>query len=423
MRVITRHFGPIFIFIFLYASLVWGQTNWPEFRGPEGDGRITSESIPLKWSETENVRWKTAIHDIGYSTPVIWGDQVWLTTATKDGTKMYALCLDFNTGKILHDILVFTNTDPQRIHDLNCYATPSPVIEEGRVYVHFGTFGTACYDTRTDKKVWENRDLHCDHMQGPVSSPILYKDLLILHFDGSDVQYIAALNKNTGKLVWKTDRPKELYVEPAPVYRKSYTTPIIIDWKGALQMISVGGQVVQALNPDNGTEIWRVVLGGDSSVPSPVYANGLVYINAGYHARTPSLWAISVDGKGDVTDTHVRWKTDKDISNEASPVIQDGLMYVVNDRGSAACYDAVTGQVYWEHRLAGTYGASLIANKDRVYFFSKKGLCTVFATGKTKKILAENVLDDGFKASPAVKDSVLILRTLSHVYRIENIDK
>ncbi len=408
----------VLILVIAMSHILFAQSQWPQFRGPGGDGVVDLQGLPYEWSESQNVKWKTAIHDLGYSTPVILNNQVWFTTATPTGEKMYAVCLDLKTGKVVHDILVFTNTDPQGIHKLNSYATPSATIEAGRVYVHFGTFGTACLDSQTGKKIWEQRGLHIEHMQGPSASPIIYKNLLIVHMDGTDVQYIVAMDKNTGKVVWKTERPQEFYKDVRPVWRKGYTTPLLINWKGKTQLISVAGQVVQSLNPDTGDVYWNVVVAGDSPVPSPVFWNGLVYVNGGYHSRTPSLWAVAVDGSGNVTDTHVKWKTDQHISNEASPVVKDGLLYVVNDRGEAACLDAATGDMFWEHRLSGKYGASILLNQDKVYFFSKKGLCTVVRAGKTLEILAENQLDDGFYASAAAVDKSLILRTSTHVYCI-----
>src|SRR5689334_22957571 len=182
-----------------------GGDNWPRFRGPDGDGHSDAKKLPLTWSETQNVVWKTSIHDRGWSSPVVWGDQVWLTTATEKGREMYAVCLDRATGKVVHDIKVFEVPNPDPLgNPMNTYASPTPVIEEGRVYVHFGSYGTACLDTKTGKRLWERRDLTCNHWRGPASSPILYRDLLILTFDGYDVQYLAALDKATGKTVWKT---------------------------------------------------------------------------------------------------------------------------------------------------------------------------------------------------------------------------
>ena len=172
--------------------------NWPDWRGPNADGTSSAIGLPLIWSETENIVWKTPIHDFGHSTPVVWDNQIWLTTATKDGKTLYAVCTDLNTGKTIHNIEVFHPEDPQRINSNNTYATPSAVLEEGRAYVHFGTFGTAALNSKTGEILWRRTDINCDHMQGPASSPILYENLIILHFEGTDVQFITALNKKHG---------------------------------------------------------------------------------------------------------------------------------------------------------------------------------------------------------------------------------
>ena len=243
--------------------------NWPDWRGPTGEGRSDATHLPLIWSETENIVWKTPIHDEGYSTPVVWGDQVWLTTATKDGKTLYAVCIDLETGEVIHDVEVFHPKEPQRKNSINTYATPSAVVEEGRVYVHYGTHGTACLDSNTGKVLWQRTDLNCDHMQGPASSPVLYKDLLILHFEGTDVQFITALDKNTGDTVWHHDRPRDLYeAEKSPVYRKSYQTPVFVEVDGRMQMVSNGALLVTGHEPETGKEIWRVRY-GKRTVPSP----------------------------------------------------------------------------------------------------------------------------------------------------------
>ncbi|MCF6286200.1 MAG: PQQ-binding-like beta-propeller repeat protein, partial [Candidatus Hydrogenedentes bacterium] len=197
------------------AALAHG--DWADWRGPTADGHTDARGLPLHWSETENIVWKIPIHDLGHSTPVVWGKQIWLTTATKDGTTLYAVCIDADTGAVVHDIPVFHVEDPQRIHPLNSYATPSPVIEEGRVYVHYGTFGTACIDTALGEVLWRRTDLNCDHNQGPVSSPVIFGDLVIVHLEGVDKQFIAALDKKTGRTVWQYNRPRDLYegIEPA----------------------------------------------------------------------------------------------------------------------------------------------------------------------------------------------------------------
>src|SRR5262245_30053962 len=198
--------------------------NWPNFHGPTNNSQSDAKDLPLTWSETENVVWKTPIHDSGWSSPVIWGNQLWLTTATDDGKASFALCVDRESGRILHDLKLFDNENPEDTRKYNSFASPSPAIEAGRVYVHFGSYGTACLDTKTANVVWTRRDLPCRHWRGPGSSPIIYKNLLIVHFDGYDYQYAVALEKTTGKTVWKNERQVNYGTDDGDV-KKAFATP------------------------------------------------------------------------------------------------------------------------------------------------------------------------------------------------------
>ncbi|HEX72222.1 MAG TPA: hypothetical protein ENN65_02795 [Candidatus Hydrogenedentes bacterium] len=254
-----------------HTSMAGGEGHWPDWRGPTANGHSDATGLPLNWSETENIVWKTPIHDDGYSTPVVWGEQIWLTTATKDGRTLYAVCVDVNTGAVVHDIEVFHPSEPQHINPNNTYATPSAVVEEGRVYVHYGTHGTACLNSKTGEVLWRRTDLNCDHIQGPVSSPMLFDDLLIVHLEGGDVQFIAALNKMTGETVWRYDRPRDLYEGVEPAYLvKAYQTPVIVEVDGKPQMLSNGAMLVTSHDPRTGEELWRVRYRDDSTISRSV---------------------------------------------------------------------------------------------------------------------------------------------------------
>lgn len=402
----------------LFAFAALGSDNWPDFRGPTFNGCSDAVGVPIEWSEAQNVKWKTAIHDRGWSSPVIWGDQIWITTAEKDGHKMYAVCVSFGSGQIIYDVNVFDEPDPQRINTRNSYATPSPVVEEGRVYVHFGTFGTACLDTKTGKILWQRRDLNCEHMQGPVSSPVLFSDLVIVHLDGTDVQYIAALKKSNGETVWRTERPREWYADVEPIVRKAYTTPLIVELGGKIQMISNGAQSCHSYDPRTGQELWRVWYGDDSTIARLVANKELVFVNTGL--VKPRLWAVRADGRGDVSNTHIVWKIEKDIPAESSPVIVEDLIYIVSDKGMARCIEAKTGKIVWQQQLEGEYGASPVYADGCVYFFNKEGKTTVIKHGRAFVVVATNQLGDGFMASPAIVGKSLVLRSKTHLYRIEN---
>ncbi len=404
----------------LFASCSWGQGHWPDWRGPTGDGRSDATGLPLTWSETENVLWKTPIHDFGHSTPVVWGDQIWLTTATTDGRALYAVCVDLDTGAIVHDIEVFRPAAPQRKHALNSYATPSAVVEEGRVYVHFGSHGTACLDSGTGGVLWRRIDLNCDHMQGPASSPILFEDLLIVHLEGIDVQFIAALDKNTGDTVWRHDRPADLYRDLEPFYfRKSFHTPLIVDVDGRPQMVGNSSQIGTGHDPRTGEELWRVVYGDDNTISRTISGHGLFFVNTGGNPRSVRLWAVRHGGVGDVTESHVAWEVDEDVPLESSPVLAGDLLFIVSDSGMVTCLEAESGKKVWSQRLPGMYGASLLYAEGRVYLSNGKGMTTVIEAGRAFRQLAANQLDGELLASPAVAGSSLLLRTKTHLYRIQ----
>ena len=396
-----------------------GAGNWPDWRGPTSDGRSEATGLPLHWSETKNIVWKTPIHDLGYSTPVVWGDQIWLTTATRKGTILYAVCVDLNSGRVIHDVEVFRPDKPQRIHRYNSYATPSAVMEEGFVYVHYGTHGTACIDTGTGRVVWRRDDLNCEHMQGPVSSPILYDDLLICPFEGVDVQFVVALDKETGKQVWRYDRPRDLYENIQPLYLlKSYHTPAIVEVNGTPQLINNGAMLVTGHVPRTGKELWRVRYRDDNPISRIISGHGLLFINAGGNPGASHLLAVRQGGTGDVTETHVVWRMTEHAPHESSPVLVGDLLYLMSDKGVLTCKEAATGKTVWSQRLDGDFGASLLDADNRIYMSNKDGQTTIIEPGRTFRVLAVNQLDGFLGASPAVAGKSLLLRTKTHLYRI-----
>jgi len=391
--------------------------SWPQFRGPTGDGHADATGLPLTWSETENVVWKTPIHGRAWSSPVVLGGQVWMTTATEDGLQMFAVCVDLGSGEVLHDLRVFTNREiTQETHSLNSFASPTPVVEKGRVWVHFGVYGTACLDTTSGNVLWQRRDIRCDHFRGPGSSPILWGDLLILSMDGIDVQYMIALDKTTGRTVWKTDRSLDLTAF-IPDLRKAYSTPAVIDAAGRTQLVSTGAQGSYSYDPATGKELWRVAVPGFSNVGRPLFGGGLVLVNSGFGKA--QLWAVRPDGQGDVTDTHVVWKATRGIPAKPTPVLVDGLIYMADDGGVASCLELATGETVWQERLGGRFSASPVYADGRIYFFSHDDEATVIRPGRTFQRLAANRLDAGCMASPAVVGKGLIVRTKTDLYRIE----
>lgn len=410
----------LFITNFTSTSLLADDGNWPQFRGPLANGHTTSKNLPLKWDEETNVVWKTAIHDRGWSSPVVWGNQVWMTTATDDGHQLFAVCVDRQTGKVVHDIPVFDVEKPQTISSENTYASPTPVIEEGRVYVHYGTYGTACLNIKTGSIIWTRRDLNCDHESGagPNSSPFIVGNLFIVHVDGRDVQYIIALNKTNGETVWKTDRSVDY--SKVPIHqRKAYTMPILAPRGDGQQLVSPAGQAIYAYDSVTGDELWKVRHRGWSIAPRPVYGNGLAYVVMDHDH--PELWAIEPNGTGDVTETHIKWKAKRGIPSRSSPLLVDDLLFVVDHHGIASCLDASTGKRIWKKRIGGKYSASPINANDRIYFFNETGVTTVIKPGRKYKALSVNNIDEELlMASPAAAGNSLFIRTEKHLYRIED---
>jgi outer membrane protein assembly factor BamB len=400
--------------------------QWPDFRGPAGDGHSRGVGIPPAWSETENVRWKIPVAGRSWSSPVLWGSQVWLTSAAEDGHRMWAMCVELATGRVLMNRTLFTNTELEEQgpgHDSNSYASPSPVIEEGRVYLHFGKYGTACLDTRTFRTLWERRDLLCTHSAGPGSSPVLYRNLLILTFDGIDVQYLAALDTRTGRTVWKTPRSVDWRLLDPPgktpdvQQRKAFSTPFLTTWEGKPVLISSGARATCAYDPDTGRELWKVTYKGFSNAARPVAANGLVYVTTGYPRA--ELLAIRLGGEGDVTGTHVAWQSARNVPLNPSPLLLDGLLYLINGGGILTCLEAASGREVWQERLEGPFSASPVLVEGRIFLFNEVGKAWVLEPGRRFAKVAQNQLESGLMGSPAVVGRSMVLRTKTHLYCIQ----
>jgi len=432
----SLRFGFWSLLFLLALTTAHAADNWPHFRGPDGDGRSSAKGLPLTWSETNNVKWKTPIHGRAWSSPVVWGNQVWLTTATEDGKELFAVCVDRNSGKVIHDIKLFTVEKPQFAHKFNTHGSPTPVIEAGRVYITFGAPGTACLDTKSGKVLWERRDFECNHYRGAGSSPILHGDLLIMNFDGSDHQFIVALNKKTGKTAWLQKRSidyKDLGPDGKPEsegdWRKAFSTPHLASVDGKTSLISQGAKAVYAYEPRTGKELWRVEERLNHSASSrPTSGNGLIYINTGW--SNGQLLALRPGKPGEVLDANsteepkgalqVVWRSKRSVPKKPSLQLVDDLLFSIEDGGVASCLEAKTGKEVWRERVGGNYSASPLYAEGHLYFFSEEGKATVIEAGREFKKLAENTLADGFMASPAVTGKALILRTKTHLYRIEN---
>src|ERR1044071_1585601 len=430
--------------IILWLALINGlrlcaeDINWPQFRGPRGDGCSTSTGRPRHWGGQaggSGIKWKTAIHGRAWSSPVIWSEQIWLTTATENGRELFVVCVDKDSGKISRDMKVFDVAKPQFAHQFNTYASPTPVIEEGRVYATFGAPGTACLDTQTGKVLWTRRDLECNHYRGAGSSPIIYQDLFILNFDGSDHQFIIALDKKTGRTVWQKNRSvdyKDLdpdgRVQSEGDFRKGFATCQIALLDGQATLLSQGAKAFYAYDPLTGEEFWRIEeRTSHSGATRPVYGQGLIFVPSGFSSG--QLLAIRPGKKGDVLDVNVAeksstqlqvvWKSKHNVPKKPSLQLVGDLLFGIDDNGVATCWDAKTGRIFWNERIGGNYSAAPLAAEGRIYFFSEEGKTTVVAADRQFKKLAENQLGDGFMASPAVSGKALFLRTRTELYRIE----
>lgn len=412
------------------------EDHWPQFRGPRGDGTSLAEKVPLRWSEQENVRWKTPIHGRAWSSPVIWGRQVWVSTATEDGKVLSVLMLDRDTGEVRRDLKLFEVEKPQFAHSFNTYASPTPVIEAGRMYVTFGSPGTACLDTETGNVLWERRDLECNHFRGAGSSPILHGDWLIVNYDGSDLQYVVALDKKTGRTVWKRDRSvdfQDLGPDGKPMlegdFRKAFGTCHIAEIDGAPVLLSPGSRALYAYRPENGEELWRVEERTSySSSARPLAGLGMVFFQSGFASGqllairpgNPGEWVDAREGAEPGRRLEVVWRIKKHVPKKPSALLLNESLFAVDDNGNANCWDARTGAVVWNQKLEGDYSASPIAAAGRIYFFSEQGRTSVIGAARTFEPLAVNELPGGFMASPAVAGNALYLRTRTHLYRVED---
>ena len=390
------------------AGAITRADDWPQFRGPSGQGYSSEAGLPLAWSESRNIVWKTPVPGRGWSSPVVAGGRVWLTTSINDkGASLRAMAFDVASGREMMNVEVVHLRSADLTNPKNSHASPTPVVEGDRVYVHFGAQGTAALTT-SGEIVWKARFPY-ESQHGNGGSPVLYGDLLIFSCDGSPEAFVVALDKRTGKVRWKTSRR-----DPAD---QAYSTPLVIRVGDRDQLVSVGAYRAAAYDPQTGKEIWRVSYAdGFSNVPRPVFGHGLVYIATGF--QQPSLLAVRADGAGDVTKTHISWTLKRGAPLTPSPLLVGDELFVVNDGGIASCLDAKTGATHWVQRLGGAFSASPVFADGRVYFLSEEGTSTVLAPGKEFRKLAESTLDGAILASMAVAERSIFIRTMTHLYRV-----
>ncbi|MEW4527862.1 PQQ-binding-like beta-propeller repeat protein [Maioricimonas sp. JC845] len=392
--------------------------DWAQFRGPTGQGIAQAKNVPVRWSGTENVVWKAELPGVAWSSPAVAGDRIYLTNAVQEGDDEFSLravCVEAGDGSVVWDREVFRQQGDVQIHRKNSHASPTPVVADGFVYVHFGPHGTACLNLAGELQ-WKNDELSYSPVHGNGGSPALFEDLLVICCDGGDQQYVVGIERETGRIRWKTPRDTD------PKKGFSFSTPLIITVDGQAQAICPGSDAVFAYEPRTGKEIWRVRYpDGYSVVPRPVFSQGLVFVCTGYNR--PSLLAIDPNGEGDITETNVKWEVDRGVPHNPSILAVGGEVYFVSDGGVASCVDAATGEVHWTERLGGKFSASPVYAEGKVFFQDEAGTCTVVKAGTEFEVLAENQwADEGARtfASFAVLDGTLFLRSETHLYRIGN---
>jgi outer membrane protein assembly factor BamB len=391
-------------------------SDWPEFRGPTGQGLAAARSVPLEWSETNNVAWKQPIPGAGWSSPVLRDNKLYLTTAlepspeTNGKLSLRALCLDATVGTVLWGTEVFAYEVAPDIHRKNSNASPTPVVEKDRLYVHFGHHGTACLEP-DGKVVWKQTRLSYAPVHGNGGSPVLWRDALVFSGDGAEAPFVAALDKRDGNVLWNVPRVT------AAKKKFSFSTPLVVQVNGRDEVISPGSGAVCAYDPRDGRELWRASYGeGFSVVPRPVTGHGMIFVGTGF--ERPTVMAIRTGGAGDVTASHVAWTIAKGAPNTPSLLLLGEELYMLSDAGIASCLDARTGTVHWQERILGTSSSSPFAAEGRVYFQDESGLTVVLRAGTTFQKLAENALRERTLASIAVSEGALFIRGEQHLYKI-----
>ncbi len=403
-------------FVFFVSST--HAADWASFRGPSGDGISTVNKLPLKWSATDNVAWKTPIKGQGWSSPVLRNGVLYITNAVADNTdavktsyQLNTVAIDAQSGKMLWTTIVFTQPiDSARIHSKNSHASPTPIVTASHVFVHFGHLGTACL-TLKGEVVWKTLASKYSPVHGNGGTPILHDGKLYFSVDGKVKTLVICIDCATGDSVWVFDR------QSAASRKFSFSTPVIIEVAGKMQLISPASDIVQAIDPQSGKLIWQVKYDGYSLIPKPVYHQGLLYVCTGYDK--PWLYCIDPTGKGDVTDSHVRWNIQGQIPHTPSLILDDGKVFMISDRGIGTCLNAVTGETIWQERVGGNYSASPILNNGNIYFTSELGDTTIIKAADQYQVVAKSSLGQATLASFAVAEGVIYIRTDSHLYRIE----
>ena len=422
-RIVISLLGMLGMLILAGSLQAQAPGSWTHFRGSDLNGISPEQGFPTNWNDSLNIAWKYPEWGKGWSSPVVLDQQVWFTSADRESREMRVICVDLESGEKLFDRLIFQPEKLYRIHAVNSYATPTPAIEKGKVYVHFGRYGTACLNTATGETIWKRSDLQCEHIQGPGSSLLLYKDKLIVHLEGTDIQQILALDKGSGEILWTAERPVDLYDQMAPIGKKAYITPIIIQVNGRDLLISNGSRVCNAFDPETGKEIWRIIQGDDSTISMPVEGDGLIYFYTSFVTgedgrKYAELFAVDPLGEGDISHTHIRWRMKGPILQLSTPVYVDGLLYTVDSKGEFFCLDGNSGEVLWSEKLKGKYHSSPIYADGFLYISSTKGTTLVYRAGPQPELVSVNELEGEIWTTPAFSKGAILMRTSEYLFKI-----
>lgn len=413
------------VLFFFVAGLIRAE-NWPGWRGPSGDGVSAGKGIPTKWSSTENIAWKIAIPGEGHSSPIVWGDKVFLTSSLTEKNKRILLCLDRLSGQTVwqRDVV---QSPPETIHRLNSRASGTPATDGKQVYVTFmraegdeviapnvgserlitpGKIIVAAYDLDGNEK-WKTNVGDFLSAHGFNTCPVLFEDLVILNGDHDGDAYLVALDRQSGRQRWRTRRENKT---------RSYVTPIIREIDGITQMILSGSLCIASYDPRNGKRHWIVDGPTEQFVASMVYDGKYVFATGGYPER--HILAIRPGGKGNVTETHIAWRTTRGAAYVPSPIISGRYLLMVADSGIASCFEARTGKRHWMERLPGGHSPSPVSADGLVYFVSDRGVTTIVRPSETFAVIAKNELGEPVSASPAISQGQIFLRTHQHLYCI-----
>lgn len=385
--------------------------DWPQFRGPNSDGHVAGPASPMEWSDSKNVAWKVPIDGLGWSSPAVAEGKVFLTTAVPrdGGLSLRAMALDSKTGKTVWDREVRSVAKAPAIHAKNSHASPTPIVRDGAVFVHFGALGTASLSAGDGAVLWVNTELAYPPVHGSGGSPVLQEGKLIVVCDGSKSPFVAAIDAQTGKVAWKSPRSVEARIS------HSFVTPTVAIVDGKAQVLAPGPDHFAAYELTSGKELWRVLAPGWSVVPQPVLGHGLVIYNHDYD--NPELLAVKLGGEGDVTTSHVAWRIKRGAPSTPSPLLIGDELYFVADNGIASCVNAKTREQHWLERLGGNFSASPIFANGRVLFLNETGVATWVQTGQKFAVLGKNEVPGRTFATPAFSEGAMYLRTDEQLYK------